>query len=132
MGEAVVLFDGVCNLCSASVRFIIKRDKKSRFRFAPLQSSYAAALFKRLNFDSTGVDSIVLCENGNLYVRSTAALRIARHLGGWWSLLYVFMLVPPFIRDAVYDFVARNRYGWFGKKDYCALPTPEMKERFLE
>jgi len=129
--EAIVLFDGVCNLCNASVRFIIKRDRKSRFKFASLQSEYAASLFRRLNFDARGVDSIVLFEEGNFYVQSTAALKIARHLDGLWKMLYAFIIVPAFIRNAVYDFIARNRYKWFGKKDYCELPTPEMKGRFL-
>ena len=126
------MFDGVCNLCNASVRFIIKRDRKARFKFASLQSSYAAGLLQKLDFDSQGVDSIVLYEEGALYVRSTAALRIAKHLDGLWPLLYAFIIVPPFIRDAVYDFIARNRYQWFGKKEQCEVPTPELAARFLD
>jgi predicted DCC family thiol-disulfide oxidoreductase YuxK len=132
MNESVVLFDGVCNLCNASVRFVIKRDRAARFKFASLQSPYAASLFRRMNFHSEGVDSIVLFENGKFFVRSTAALNIARHLSGLWPLLYAFIIVPPFIRDAVYDFVARNRYRWFGKKEFCEVPAPGMKERFYE
>src|ERR1051325_2634533 len=127
MDEAIVLFDGVCNLCNASVRFIIKRDMNKRFKFASLQSSsYSASLFRRLNFDSSGIDSIVLYENGSLFFRSTAVLKIAKYLSGLWKLLYAFIIIPPFIRDAVYDFVARNRYKWFGKRQECELPTPEM------
>jgi len=132
MDESVILFDGVCNLCNASVRFVIKRDRAARFSFASLQSGYTASLFRKLNFHANGVDSIVLLESGKLYVRSTAALKIARHLDGLWPLLYAFIIVPRFIRDAVYDFVARNRYRWFGKKEYCEVPAPGMKERFLD
>jgi len=128
MNKSVVLFDGVCNLCNAS----IKRDGEARFQFASLQSSYAASLFRKLNFDSNGVDSIVLYENGNLYVRSTAALKIAKNLSGLWKLLYIFIIVPAFIRDVVYDFIAKNRYKWFGKKEYCVVPTPDLKERFID
>ncbi len=132
MNESIVLFDGVCNLCNTSVRFVIKRDKNAKFKFASLQSGYAAALFQKLNFDSKGVDSIVLHENGKLFVRSTAALKIAAQLNGWWSLLYGFIIVPVFLRDAVYNFVARNRYKWFGRKEFCEVPSPEIKDRFVE
>ena len=131
MNKPVILFDGVCNLCNASVRFIIRRDRKNNFRFASLQSDFAQQLFQQLQFDASGIDSVVLYENGKLYVRSTAALKIARGLNGLWFLLYGFIVVPPFIRDAVYDFIARNRYKWFGKKDFCAMPEPGMKERFI-
>lgn len=131
MDGPVVLFDGVCNLCNATVKFIIKRDRAARFKFAPLRSSYTASLFRKLNFHSNGTDSIVLLESGKLYVRSAAALNIARRLDGLWPLLYAFIIVPRFIRDAVYDFVARNRYRWFGKKEYCEVPASGMKGRFL-
>ena len=131
MNKPVILFDGVCNLCNASVRFIIRRDRKNNFRFASLQSDFARQLFQQLQFDASGIDSVVLYENGKLYVRSTAALKIARSLSGLWFLLYGLIVVPPFIRDAVYDFIAHNRYKWFGKKDFCAMPEPGMKERFI-
>ncbi|HXH19618.1 MAG TPA: thiol-disulfide oxidoreductase DCC family protein [Chitinophagales bacterium] len=132
MDSAIILFDGVCKLCNASVRFIIKRDKKAYFRFASLQSAFAGDLFRKLNFDSNGVDSIVLYENGKVYVRSTAALKIAKHLSGWWFLIYGCIIFPRFLRDAAYDFIARNRYKWFGKKEFCMVPEPEIKGRFLE
>ena len=131
MSKSVILFDGVCNLCNASVRFVIKRDQKARFNYASLQSPYAAGLFKKLNFDASKTDSIVLYENETIYVRSTAALKIARHLDGLWFLLYGFIIVPAFLRDAIYDFIAKKRYQWFGKKEHCEIPAPGMKERFL-
>lgn len=131
MYDNIIFFDGVCNLCNASVRFVIKRDTSKRFKFASLQSDYAASVFRKLNFNSVGVDSIVLLENGKFYVRSTAALKMARHLSGLWQILYAFIIIPPFIRDAVYDFVARNRYKWFGKKEYCEVPSAETRGRFL-
>lgn len=130
--DRIVLFDGVCNLCNSSVRFIIKRDKRKHFKFASLQSDYATDLFQRLNIDASSFDSIVLVEDDNTYIKSTAALKISKELSGLWPLLYVFIIIPRFIRDAVYDFIARNRYKWFGKKDYCEMPTPELRNRFLE
>ncbi len=131
MDESVILFDGVCNLCNASVRFVIKRNRTARFKFASLQSDYATSLFRKLNFDSADADSIVLLEKGKIYVKSTAALKIARRLDDLWPLLYAFIIVPRFIRDAAYGFVARNRYRWLGKKDYCEMPAPVVKGRFL-
>ncbi len=131
--EPVILFDGVCNLCSASVNFVIDRDPGARFRFAPLQSEAGREILTA-HGESIPVgdpDSIVLVEDGAVYERSTAALRIARDLGGPWSLLYVFIIIPAFVRDAVYRLVARNRYRWFGKSDACRVPTPELRARFL-
>lgn len=144
-GHPVILFDGVCNLCNATVRFVIERDRRGRFRFAPLQAPAAQTLISRLadpgtapppavllsETDREGPASIILVEGSRAYVKSTAALRIARHLGGVYRALYALVLVPRFIRDAVYDFVARNRYGWFGKRDACMVPTPELRDRFL-
>lgn len=131
MNESIVLFDGVCNLCNSSVQFIIRHDKQARFRFASLQSDYAKQLFQQHRFDSTGTDSVVLLENGQLHTRSTAALKIARKLDGLWFLMYGFIVVPAPLRDVVYDFIARNRYQWFGRRTDCILPEPGMKERFL-
>lgn len=131
-GESVVLFDGECNLCDGSVQFILKRDRRKQFRFAPLQSAAAVRLAPE---DAvTGDDapkSIILVENGKIYRESSAALRIARQLDGLWSLLAVFLIVPPFIRNIVYRWIARNRYRWFGKKESCLFPTGELRERFL-
>ena len=131
MKESIVLFDGVCNFCNASVMFVIKRDTKNQFKFASLQSDYAKQLFRELNIDSASFDSIVLVENGAVNIKSTAALKIARNLGGLWPLLYWFIIVPKFIRDFFYDFFARNRYKWFGRTDQCAVPTPELRSKFL-
>jgi predicted DCC family thiol-disulfide oxidoreductase YuxK len=129
---AVVLFDGVCNLCNGSVNFIIDRDPTARFRFAALQSSQATELLARLGqAPQPEPQSVLLVEDGRLYERSTAALRIARRLRGGWKLLYAFIVVPRPLRDAVYGFIARNRYRWFGKSEACRVPTPELRARFL-
>lgn len=130
--ERVIYFDGVCNLCNGSVQFVIKRDKAGKFRFAPLQSRAGQAILARNGLSGEHFTSFLLSENGKLYRRSTAALRVVRRLPGAWPLLYGFIIVPPFIRNAVYDFIARNRYRWFGKKEACMVPTPELKSRFLE
>jgi predicted DCC family thiol-disulfide oxidoreductase YuxK len=126
----VLLFDGVCNLCTSSVHFIIKRDPKRKFRFASLQSAFGQNVLQEHQLNTQTFDSLVLLENGKIYQRSTAALRIARQLSGAWPLLYIFMIVPAFIRNAVYDFIARNRYKWFGKKETCWLPTPDLQALF--
>lgn len=128
----VVLFDGVCNLCNGSVRFVIERDPHRHFQFAPLQSETATTLIGGLANPLAMPDSIVLVDDGRLYVRSTAALRIARRLRFPWPLLWVFMAVPRPLRDWVYDVIARHRYGWFGKRDTCMVPTKEIRDRFLE
>lgn len=127
----IILFDGVCNLCNGSVLFVIKRDKKDMFRFAALQSDAGKELLSRYDVDTSRTDSIVLIENGKAFVRSTAALRVARSLSGGYPLLYAFMIVPNFIRNWVYDFIARNRYKWYGRKDQCMIPTPELQAKFL-
>lgn len=126
--HALVLFDGVCNLCSNSVQLIIKNDRNDYFRFASLQSDLGAALKKQHNITA---DSIVLVEDGKVYTQSSAALKIARRLTGAYPLLYGFMILPRFIRDAVYAWIARNRYRWFGKKEACWIPTPELKNKFI-
>lgn len=128
----VVLFDGVCNLCNGSVRFVIERDPHKHFQFAPLQSETATTLIGGTANPLAMPDSIVLVDDGRLYVRSTAALRIARRLRFPWPLLWVFMAVPRPLRDWVYDVIARHRYGWFGKRDTCMVPTKEIRDRFLE
>ena len=129
--EHIILFDGVCNLCSASVQFIIKRDRAGRFSFASLQSGIGQQLSAQHGIDAADLDSIVLVEGGKAYQRSTAALRIGRHLDGAWKLLYAGMIVPPFIRDRVYDYVATNRYNWFGEQTECWIPTAALRGRFL-
>jgi predicted DCC family thiol-disulfide oxidoreductase YuxK len=129
--KSLILFDGVCNLCDSSVQFILLRDKKDRFRFASLQSDYGQNILKQHNLPTEKFNSLALIENGKLYQRSTGALRIARRLKGAWPMLFAFIIVPPFIRNFVYDFIARNRYRWFGKKESCMMPRPEWKQKFL-
>ncbi len=125
----IILFDGVCNLCNGAVQFIIERDKKQQFRFASLQSDFGQQYQQQVG---AAVDSILLVKNDKIYQKSSAALRIARHLDGLWSLLFLFIIVPPFIRNSIYDWIARNRYRWFGKQDSCWLPTPDLKALFLD
>lgn len=128
---AIVLFDGECNFCDASVQFIIKRDQKGFFNYASLQSEVGQDLLREHDIPQD-IDSFMLIEDGKAYMRSAAALRIARHLDGAWKLLYGFIVVPAPIRDAIYDYIAANRYKWFGKKDdHCMLPSPEVRQRFL-
>lgn len=128
---AIVLFDGVCNLCNASVTFIIDRDPRGVFRFALLQSETAQQLVPYTERGALGHDTVVLLEAGHTYTQSTAALRIARRLSGWWPLAYGLIVVPAPIRDRVYRWIARNRYRWFGKSTTCRVPTPELRQRFL-
>ncbi len=129
--HAVVLFDGVCNLCNGSVNFIIDRDPDGYFRFASLQSEEAEAIMRSAGISDETLESIVLVEGGRVFRRSDAVLRIARKLKGPWSALALFTVVPRPIRDRVYDWIARNRYRWFGKRDTCRIPTPELRARFL-
>jgi predicted DCC family thiol-disulfide oxidoreductase YuxK len=132
VSEPIVLFDGVCKFCNAGVNFLLDHDARRRLRFAPLQSEAGRALLGRFGLRTDDFDTIVLVENGRAYARSAAALRIARHLGGAWPLLAVLFAIPPFLRDGAYDLFARNRYRWFGKTDTCRVPTPEIRDRFLE
>ena len=128
----ILLFDGVCNLCNGAVQFIIERDEDGFFRFASLQSDAAKKLLEQYPEAPEDISTIVLLEKGRLYTKSDAALRAARYLSGAWPALYGFVIVPRPIRNTVYDWIARNRYRWFGKKDQCMIPTPELKGRFLE
>ena len=127
----VLLFDGVCNLCNASVQWVIERDPEGFFRFASLQSDAGQAFLKKFNLPADELNTVVLVDGEKAYTRSDVPLRIFKKLGGWWSLLQVFFVVPRPIRNAVYDWIAKNRYRWFGKKEACWLPTPELKGRFL-
>lgn len=129
--HALVLFDGVCNLCNGAVNFIIDHDPDGYFRFAPLQSDVAQERLADAGVEGD-LSTIVLVEEGTAYVRSTAALRIARRLTAPWPLLYLFIAVPRPLRDAVYNWIAHHRYDWFGQRDQCRLPTPDLKARFLE
>jgi predicted DCC family thiol-disulfide oxidoreductase YuxK len=127
----IVLFDGVCNLCSGSVQFLIRHDPGARFRFASLQSPAGERLRDELGIDRQAVDSVILVEEGRWYKESEAALRIARGLGGPWKALGILRLIPRPLRDGLYRLIARNRYRWFGKTEACWLPTPELRGRFL-
>ena len=124
----VILFDGVCNLCTGSVRFVIERDSRRQFRFASLQSAAA----ERLLGSRDQLESMVLVAGGKVYRKSTAALLIARRLDGLWPLLGAFLVIPKFLRDAVYDWIGRRRYRMFGKRDVCWTPKPELADRFLD
>ncbi len=127
----ILLFDGVCNLCNASVQWILLHDPQGKFRFAALQSDTGQALLRRFGLDQAHFDSVVLVEGERIFLRSDAPLEIARHLGGLWKLAYGLKIIPRFLRDAVYNWIARNRYRWFGRREACMLPRPEWKERFL-
>ena len=128
----IILFDGVCNLCSGIVLFTIKRDPEGIFRYAPLQSEVGKSLLKQFNLSTDDYHSFILIDGNRYYLKSTAALRVAKRIKGLWPVLYMFIVVPGPIRDFIYDFVAKNRYKWFGKKEECLIPTPDVKGRFLE
>lgn len=131
--KKIILFDGVCNLCNGAIQFIIKRDKKDTFRYAALQSEIGVQLIKERAIDTTKVDSIILIEPGVAYfTKSDAALNIAKGFGGGWKLLSIFTWIPKSFRDVIYDLIARNRYKWFGRKDACMIPTPELQAKFLD
>lgn len=130
--QKIVLFDGVCNICNRSVQFIITRDKKNVFQFASLQGKTGQALLQKFNKPTNQFNSFVLVEGDRIYTHSTGALRMTRHLSGAWPLLYGFIIIPPFIRNAVYNLIAKNRYRWFGRTESCWLPRPEWKAKFLD
>lgn len=129
--KPLLLFDGVCNLCNASVQWILKRDHRGEFRFTALQSELGQQLLLRHGLASAHFDTVVLVVGEQIFLRSDAPLEIVRRLGGFWRMFYVFKILPRPLRDALYNFVARNRYRWFGRREACMLPRPEWKERFL-
>ncbi len=131
-GASVILFDGVCNLCNGFVQFVIKRDKKNIFRFASLQSEFGQKFLTENKLNAVVFKSIILVKGTSYFSQSTAALKIFKELNGVCKLLYVFIITPKFIRDAVYNLVARNRYSWFGKKESCMIPSNELEEKFLK
>ncbi len=131
MDHPVILFDGVCNFCNGTVNFIIRQDKKNIFRFAALQSAKGQELLQQNYLSSKTWDSIVLIEKGVAYKASAAALKLFNRLPWYWKWTQLFWIVPPFLRNAVYDFIARNRYKWFGKKEKCMIPSEKIKQRFL-
>jgi predicted DCC family thiol-disulfide oxidoreductase YuxK len=129
--KPVILFDGVCNLCNGAVLFVIRNDKKALFTFAALQSPFGQSQLKQFSLSSVDLTTILLLKDRAIFQKSSAALEIARQLDGLWPAFYFFKIVPYFIRDRVYDLIAKNRYRWFGKQDACMIPTPELKTRFV-
>ena len=129
--EAIILFDGICNLCNSSVQFVLKHDTKKQFLFASLQSDASRKLLLQFNYENAKMMSIVLIEDNKVYDKSTAALRIARRLNPIWNYLYVLIIVPKSIRDFVYNIIAKYRYAWFGKRSTCLMSIAEYKNRFI-
>jgi predicted DCC family thiol-disulfide oxidoreductase YuxK len=128
----IILFDGVCNLCNSAVRFVLKRDRKKQFSFAALQSSAGQELLGHFIHPEGKLYSFFLIEDGNLYGKSTAALKVLKDLGPGWYLLYSFIIIPKFFRDWIYDLISKNRYRWFGRKEKCMTPDESIKKWFLE
>lgn len=128
----VILFDGLCNLCVGSVQFIIKRDKQKQFRFASLQSSFGKNVLVQFGLNENDPSSFILLEQGKIFTRSTAALKVCRQLSGAWKMMFAFIIVPASIRNYIYSFIAHNRYKWFGKKEVCWLQTEELNHLFIE
>ena len=127
----IVLFDGVCNLCNQTIDFIMRNDPRGHFKFGALQEESTQEMLEAYKVEKDYLDSIVLVRKDRIFYKSRAALEITKKLNGIWPLLYVFILIPNFLRNPLYDWIARNRYKWFGKKETCRLPTPEEKDRFL-
>jgi predicted DCC family thiol-disulfide oxidoreductase YuxK len=131
-GKKIILFDGVCNLCNASVHYVIKHDKNDLFRFVALQSDLGQRIVKHIGINPIHIDSIILYEpEVAFYYKSSAALEIAKGLEGIFTLATLFQIVPTGVRDFIYDFVAKNRYKWYGKKEACLVPSPELLAKFL-
>lgn len=131
--KKIILFDGVCNLCDSAVQFIIKHDEKDVFRFVSLQSDLGQEIIKYIGIDIKKVDSIILYEPGvAYYYKSAAAIRIAKYLGGIFYFAVIFKFLPTEFTNEIYDYIAKNRYKWFGKKESCLIPTEELKSKFLD
>lgn len=130
--KKIILFDGVCNLCNSSVQYVIQRDKKDEFRFVALQSELGQKIIKHIGIANSNIDSIVLYLPGiAYYYKSSAVIEIAKSLQGFFNYGMLFRFLPNALRDVVYDYIARNRYKWYGKKESCMIPTPELKAKFL-
>ena len=127
----IILFDGVCNFCNASINFVIDHDPEKHFKFAPLQSEIGQDILRKFNKNTEDFDSVILLKNNQLYQKSAAALQITKHLSGYWKYLSFFNILPSFFLNFFYDIIAKNRYRIFGKADSCRMPTPDLKERFL-
>lgn len=128
--QPIILFDGVCEFCNSAVNFVIKRDKRAILKFAALQSKIAQKALAN-NAPTAGLNTFIFIENHKIHTRSTAALKVCRYLNGCWPLMYGFIIVPEFIRDGIYNWISRNRYQWFGRKESCMIPTAEVRSRFL-
>lgn len=131
-GKYIILFDGLCNLCNGTVQFVLPRDKKKQFFFGSLQGRAGQQYLQHFGLPQNQLNSFILLEGEKYYTRSAGVLRVLKHLGGGWRLLYAFIVIPRFIRDAIYKWVARNRYKWFGKREECPVPDAAVKERFLD
>ena len=131
--KKIILFDGVCNLCDSLLQFVIRHDKKDVFRFVALQSPLGQEIVNHIGIQNENIDSVILYVPGvAYYYKSSAALEIARELGGFFHLGTIFKIIPTVLRNHIYDYVAKNRYSWYGKKASCMIPTPELKSKFLE
>lgn len=128
----IILFDGICNLCNKTVQFIIRRDPKSKFRFASLQSEVGQSLMRQIGLPAENHNSLVYIRDNRFYIKSTAVLRILRGIGGGWLLLFGLIIIPRFLRDLGYDFIAKRRYRYFGKRESCMIPSRKYRGRFLE
>lgn len=131
MEKPLILFDGVCNLCNSSVQFIIKNDPEGYFRFASLQSETGQKILEQFNMKKDDFDTFILYENGQIFTQSTGVLRVLKNLKNYYRFFYIFIIIPSFIRNFIYNFVSRYRYRFFGRKDACMVPTPELKARFI-
>jgi predicted DCC family thiol-disulfide oxidoreductase YuxK len=132
MDNPVILFDGVCNLCNGAINFVLRHDKKGIFRFASLQSEAGQRLLAVYGLEAMELNSFFLIDSGKVYKKSAAALRVVNYFSWYWQELQILRIVPYFLRDAIYDFVATNRYKWFGKRDECMVPTADLQRRFLQ
>lgn len=130
--HSIILFDGVCNLCSSSVQFVIRHDPQQHFRFASLQSDFGKSILNKFNLPTESLQSFILLDGDKIDTASTAALKVAKQLSKGWSLFYAFIIIPAFIRDAVYQLIAKNRYKWFGKKEICWIPNQALLHLFIE
>lgn len=131
-GKKLILFDGVCNFCNFWVNFIIDRDDKDLFRFASLQSEFGQSILSKLNLSTKDFDTFVLIESKKYFIKSTAAFKVVKDISGWLKILYPFIILPEFVRDSVYNLIAKKRYKIFGRSELCRVPTDAEKAKFLE
>ena len=131
MNQPIIIFDGVCNLCNSSVNFIIKRDPNSNFLFVPNQSVKAEELLKKYSLENQNLDTIILIKNDKYYIKSDAVFEIIKELSGYWYLFGIFVILPKSFQDYMYGFISKNRYKFFGKKDFCMIPSKKLQERFI-